>query len=141
MYFCSQLKCMKNFILTSLIYLFYSFSVAYAQENKTDSIEPLKIEIVKDSRVDKLNESYTSTFKLEGYRIQIASDNKKQPAREARMEFSKIYRTIKAYEIYEQPYFKVRVGDFKTKIEALKFRNDLIKHFPNSFIVKDFIEF
>ncbi len=112
-----------------------------AQNEAKDTINLMKVEIIKDNRIDNLNKTYSNSYHLDGYRVQIYSGNKKQPARQARMEFTKFYRKTKAYEMYEQPYFKVRVGDFKTKIEALKFKNNLVKHFPNCIIVKDEIEF
>ena len=129
----------NKLIFTSII--LFSFQLIVAQESNQDSLKSIKIEVIKDSRIDDLDKAYTSHFKLEGYRIQIYSGNKKQPAKEARLNFTRIYRKTKAHEIYEQPYFKVRVGDFKTRIEALKFKNELTKHFPNCFIVKDEIEF
>lgn len=125
-----------------LISIFFTVNTLFSQEfNPTDSTKKNHTIIVKDSRVDKLNDTYNSSYKLEGYRVQIYSGNSKQPAREARQRFSQLYRQIKAHESYEQPYFKVKVGDFKTKLEALKLKNDLSKHFPNCFIVKDEIEF
>lgn len=129
---------MKKF-LPIFFCLFCALINTFGQDSTT--INESKISIVKDTRIDKLNTNYTETFKLEGYRVQIYSGNKKQPARDARLRFTRIYRKTKAYEMYEQPYFKVRVGDFKTKMEALKFKNDLTKHFPNCFIVKDEIKF
>lgn len=129
------------------VYLFLLSTVFFcpnflAQDNNTDSVKaPIITQTIKDSRIDKLNETFVSSYALKGYRIQIYSGSKKQPARQARLKFSQLYRKTKAHESYEQPYFKVRVGDFKTKIEALKFRNELIKHFPNCFIVKDDIKF
>lgn len=129
---------MKNITFLLLCFICLN-SLAKAQDST--SIKASKTTVIKDSRIDKLNTNYTETFKLEGFRVQIYSGNKKQPARDARLKFSRVYRKTKAYEVYEQPYFKVRVGDFKTKMEALKFKNDLIKHFPNCFIVKDDIKF
>jgi hypothetical protein len=120
--------------------LLITCSIVSGQEENLDSLKTLT-NVVKDSRLNKLNKEYRSTYKLSGYRVQIFSGNKKQPARQARMQFSQIYRKTKAHETYEQPYFKVRVGDFKTKIEALKFKNELVKHFPNCYIVKDEIEY
>ena len=113
------------------------------QTNGTDSTTATvsSIEIIQDSRINKLDKEYVNTYKLKGYRVQIFSGDKKQPARQARLKFTKLYRKTKAYERYEQPNFKVRVGDFKTKIEALKFKNKLVDHFPNAFIVEDEIEF
>lgn len=129
----------KIIFFTSILFIANSL---YSQENNAiDSTKKSHTIIVKDSRVDKLNETFASSYKLIGYRIQIYSGNSKQPAREARQRFSQLYRQTKAHESYEQPYFKVKVGDFKTKLEALKLKHDLSKHFPNCFIVKDVIEF
>ena len=47
---------------------------------------------------------------------------------------------MKAHEVYQQPFFKIRVGDFRTKLEAYKFQKEIMAQFPNSFIVKDEIE-
>ncbi|MCO6499162.1 MAG: SPOR domain-containing protein [Vicingus serpentipes] len=99
-----------------------------------------KLKIIQDNRIEQLNRTYTSLYQMEGYRIQIYSGNKKQPARQARLEFTQLYRDVKAHESYQQPYFKVRVGDFRTKLEALKFQKEVQVHFPNCYIVKDGIE-
>lgn len=128
---------MRVFISSILL---FTTLVSYSQESTNDSLKTIT-PTIKDSRIVKLDAAYKSTYKLNGYRIQIFSGNKRQPAKEARLRFTRIYRKTKAHEVYEQPYFKVRVGDFKTKLEALKFKNELTKHFPNCFIVKDEIEF
>ena len=93
----------------------------------------IKSETINDKRIDALEERYKSTFKLKGYRIQIHSGNKRQPANQARASFSRVHPKTKAHLNYEQPYYKVRVGDFKTKLEALKYKTFIIKEFPNSF--------
>ncbi len=99
-----------------------------------------KVIVKKDSRIDGLIDTHKNSFKQTGYRIQIFSGNKKQPAREAKSRYINLRHKNKAHEMYQQPYFKVRVGDFITKIEALKFQKELVSHFPNSFIVKDEID-
>jgi len=128
-----------KFFLSSLFVLFICGN-SKAQENKNDSSKTIT-PIIQDSRISKLDAAYKSTYKLDGYRIQIFSGNKRQAAKEARHRFTRVYSKTKAHEVYEQPYFKVRIGDFKTKLEALKFKNDLNKYFPNCFIVKDKIDF
>jgi len=109
---------------------------------KSDSIQNYlsSITINKEHGIDQLIETHESSFKQEGYRIQIFQGNKKQPAREAKSRYISTHSKHKAHEVYQQPYFKVRVGDFRTKLEALKFQKELIPKFPNSFIVKDEIE-
>lgn len=129
---------MKVFFIS--IFTIFIIGKSIAQKNSNDSTKSIT-PLIQDSRIAKLDAAYKSTYKLEGYRIQIFSGNKRQPAKDARLRFTRVYRKTKAHEVYEQPYFKVRVGDFKTKLEALKFKNELNKHFPNCFIVKDEIEF
>ena len=99
-----------------------------------------KILVKKDIRIDAIIENHKKSYKEDGYRIQIFSGNKKQPAREAKAKYISLRHKNKAHEIYQQPYFKVRVGDFRTKIEALKFQKEIATHFPNCFIVKDEID-
>lgn len=121
--------------------LFCSISVFAQNDITTDTIvTKSNIEVTKDSRVDDLIETYKSSFTIQGYRIQIYSDNKKQPARDEKAKFLSLYNDVKAHEIYQQPYFKIRVGDFRTKLEAYKFQREIYENFPNSFIVKDEIE-
>ncbi|PCJ26828.1 MAG: hypothetical protein COA97_05405 [Flavobacteriales bacterium] len=126
---------MKKLILIS-IFSFY-FNLLFSQDDKNN--DSLTI-IIKDARIDKLNKTYKSSYKLKGYRIQIYSGNKKQPANQARSTFMRVYREKKAHLNYEQPYYKVKVGGFRTKLEALKFKNELIKHFPDCFIIKNEID-
>ncbi|HPS12603.1 MAG TPA: SPOR domain-containing protein, partial [Prolixibacteraceae bacterium] len=46
---------------------------------------------------------------------------------------------MKVYVLFQSPDFKVRVGDFRTKSEALKLRNQLKNEFPSVFIIDDLI--
>ena len=102
-------------ILLINLSLFLSCQIAFCQE-KSDSLQQ-KTTIVKDSRIDLLGETYKATYSLKGYRVQIYSGNKRQPANQTRASFLRVHPKTKAHLDYEQPYYKVRVGDFKTKIE------------------------
>jgi hypothetical protein len=128
---------MKNFIL--ILSICCTSQIVFCQEN-SDSTIITSSKIIKDNRIDALGETYKSTYKLIGFRVQIHSGNKRQPANQARASFSRVHPKTKAHLDYEQPYYKVRVGDFKTKLEALKYKNFIAKEFPNSFIVKDEID-
>lgn len=44
------------------------------------------------------------------------------------------------YRVFQTPNFKVRVGDFRTKVEATKFLLELKQDFPEAFIVEDKIK-
>ncbi|MBV6485564.1 MAG: SPOR domain-containing protein [Flavobacteriales bacterium] len=131
-----------NYTINIFLFFFLcSASVSAQNDLINDSLSKKNnVSVIKDSRVDDLLETYKSSFSVQGYRIQIYSDNKKQPARDEKAKFLSLYSNVKAHEIYQQPYFKIRVGDFRTKLEAYKFQKEIVSNFPNSFIVKDEIE-
>lgn len=92
-------------------------------------------------------ESYIQRNKekpLTGYRVRIFFDNK-QSARvesEAAMEtFSNNFHGIQAYRSYQSPFFKVTVGDFRSKSEAMELLRSVKVLFPAAFIVKEAINY
>ena len=52
-------------------------------------------------------------------------------------DFLAIYPEVPSYLLYQQPNFKIRVGNFRSKLEAYKFMRSLPSAFSNSFIVND----
>lgn len=81
---------------------------------------------------------------LSGYRVRIFFDNK-QTARveseETLKRFESMYHDVVAYRTYANPYFKVTVGDFRTRSEAVKLLERIRGAFPSAFVVKENIEF
>lgn len=81
---------------------------------------------------------------LSGYRVRIFFDNK-QTARveseETLKRFESLYHDVVAYRTYANPYFKVTVGDFRTKSEAMRLLERIRREFPSAFVVKENIEF
>lgn len=77
---------------------------------------------------------------IEGYRIQIHYGSNRQKARRIEKNFEQSYPGHDADLIYEQPYFKIRIGKFRNKIEAHKLYYEIKKDFSSAFIVPDEIE-
>lgn len=81
---------------------------------------------------------------LSGYRVRIFFDNK-QTARveseETLNRFESLYHDVAAYRTYANPYFKVTVGDFRTRSEAVRLLERIKGSFPSAFVVKENIEF
>ncbi len=73
----------------------------------------------------------------DGFRIQIVSTMDQNVIKKARMEFSELNSKLKIYQVYDRPYYKLRVGDFFTKFEAEQMVYVLLKNFPASFVVPD----
>lgn len=75
-----------------------------------------------------------------GYRVRIFFDNRqsaRQDSEDMVRTFEKMYPGVPAYRSYVNPYFKITVGDFRTKSEAMRFLNEIVGVFPKSFIVKE----
>ena len=77
-----------------------------------------------------------------GYRICIFADSGQEANRKAenvRSVFMSMYRDIRPYKTFNSPFYRVYVGDYKTKSEAMKFLKTLERNFPNAYIVYDVI--
>ena len=79
-----------------------------------------------------------------GYRIRIFSDNS-QSARGASSELLYRFKThhpeMPAYRTFDNPNFKVTVGDFRTKSEALCALKTIQTEFPTAFVVRESFKF
>ena len=98
------------------------------------------IRLSSDPRLGELADRFNKSHEISGYRIQITSANRKEAAKKVLSRFASLYGNIKAYEIYQQPFFVVKVGDFLTKLEARKFHREIEEAFPGSFIVPDQVD-
>ena len=48
-----------------------------------------------------------------------------------------MYPSEKVYIIYNAPFWRVRVGDYRSRSEAMKLMNKLQANFSGSYIVRD----
>ena len=81
---------------------------------------------------------------LNGYRVRIYFDNNQKSRTESEsvlFQFRTMYPSIPAYRSYQNPFFKVTVGDFRTKSEALRLLSQIKGSFPSAFVVKDEIQY
>lgn len=80
------------------------------------------------------------SLKSTGYRIQVFSSsgpNARKDALQSQSDFLKIYRDYPSYTKWNYPNWVVRLGDYRTHLEAMEFHNEITSLFPASFIVKD----
>lgn len=80
---------------------------------------------------------------IDGFRVQILSDagnNAKERAQSSLVDFEQKFPGIPVYLTYQQPNFKVRCGDFRTKAEARRLLNEVSRQFPGAYVVRDFIK-
>lgn len=85
-----------------------------------------------------------SSKQLSGYRVRIFFDNKQSARVDSETvmnKFEELYPSTASYRSYVNPYFKVTVGDFRTRSEAMQFLRMVSKDFPSAFIVRENINF
>lgn len=76
---------------------------------------------------------------MPGYRIQIASfsgANSRTSAFATKERFLESFPEVEVYLVFDEPNFKVKVGDFTTKLEAFAFLQKIKLQFPGV-IIKD----
>lgn len=81
--------------------------------------------------------------KVKGYRVVIFFDNGQYASDKARAvmsSFEERFPSINAYMVYENPYFKVSVGDCLTMEEAVILMNRVSTAFPTAFPKSEEIE-
>lgn len=128
----------NRIFLTSLVLLLVGIFKLQAQTADTG-----KITLIQDRKIEDLVAKHieiNSKAAIKGYRVKIHFGADKNKAKEIKAKFLAQFPTVAAYEKYDQPNFNIRVGDFRTKLEAYKFLKALQPEFPSAFIVQDEIE-
>lgn len=130
---------MKRFF--ALLFLTFLFIFSYTQDEGN-------VQVIQDSRIDTLLNKHIELNEqdpqIEGWRINIffeAGNYSKRLAIEAKSDFVNSYTDVPCYLIFQEPYYKVRIGDYLTKMEAEKFLNEIEQDYPNAFVVQDEINF
>lgn len=127
-----------------VLLLFLSLVIGFFRAGAQTAAPAPSVEVVADKRVGTLVEKHTEINqrgKGKGYRVQIYFGSDKAKAKEMKAKFLNLYgREMRAYEPYEQPNFKIRVGDFRTRMEAYRFWKKIKADFPTAFIVESDIE-
>lgn len=109
------------------------------------------VQIIQDSTVSVLLEEAINgkreMVEIDGYRVQIYSSNQQQTAKAEALDLEtklkdKIGQTV--YVQYLPPFWKVRLGDFRTYEEAREYKKQFVSQYPDmmgdTYIVRDKIQ-
>ena len=104
-----------------------------------------KVEIIKDAKLDVLVKKQgmvippATSPQLQGYRIQLFFDTDRALLDNQRAKFIALYPKIDTYVSYQAPNYFLKAGDFRSLLEAERLKNQLLKDFPTSFVVKELV--
>ncbi len=106
------------------------------------------VDVIQDKKIDELLNKHLEVNEIvntiPGFRINIffqSGNNSKSGAVQCKDAFTEKYHDTEAYVVYEEPNFKVKVGDFRTRMEARGFVQQIKTDFPDAFVIKDQINF
>ncbi len=127
---------MKRIFLFSIILIVLIAGRAFSQQKGT-------VEVFKDPQIDSLIARRAALSRRanasmpQGFRIQIFSGTDRKEAYAEQTKFRKLFPGTASYISYAQPNYKVRVGDFRTRLEADKMMNRLKRNYPVLFIFSE----
>lgn len=78
-----------------------------------------------------------------GYRVQIFFESGNYSRNKAFGEKSKFmsrYPDVAAYVVFQEPYYKVRIGNFRNKLEAESFKHRIKDQWPEAYLIKDDVD-
>ena len=100
---------------------------------------------VNEKGIDALVGKYEHILKakngVDGWRVQLKFKAKEAEILQLKLKFIRLYPNIPVLLEYEEPYYRIRVGNFRTKLEAIKIKHQISKHFPNAYPVPEIINF
>lgn len=150
---------MKRFLIIPLILM--AFTTAKAQESNTGKSEQGEVAIfdilakntpnsgtVIIEQSEALKNAVTHHVvanghrRMSGYRVRIFFDNSQNARAKSQSvasSFSSMYPKVGVYRTYDNPFFKVSVGDFRTRADAQLFADQIRGVFPSVFLVKETI--
>lgn len=105
--------------------------------------------VVQDPAIDTLISRHilmnASKNGVDGWRIQIYRGGHRtanEDSNKVRARFMDDYPDIPTYRTFDRPnWFKVKVGDFRTREEAAKAFFDIINKYPDAYLIRDVISF
>ena len=104
------------------------------------------LHVNQDSRIERLmrkqRDVYAANSTMNGFRVQIFMEIGNEAVDHARVvkkNFEDQYPGLPIYLSYEQPYYRLRVGDFRNRIEAEKYLRILKPQYGVAFVTADII--
>ena len=131
--------------MKKLFFLFILLPFLSIAQTDTTFLENGSITSINEKGIDALVSKYENILKakngIEGWRVQLAIMSRGDEGRQLKSDFIKLYPEIPTYLAYATPYYRVRVGNCRTKLEAIKIKNLISKKFPGAYPVPEIINF
>lgn len=99
------------------------------------------IQVKEEAAISQMMDRFASINKsvavIDGWRIQILATPDRQKLESARQVFQYKYPNLAVDWVHTNPWYKLFVGAFSTKIDALRLQYLLKRDYPNAYLVRD----
>ena len=99
---------------------------------------------INQKGIDKLVSKYKQILKktggVDGWRIQLIFKGQKEAILPYQIKFTNLYPELPVQIDFISPNYKLTVGNFRTRNEALKIKHQISKNFPGAYPVPIIIE-
>ena len=131
---------MKAFFTILSLFL---FSTGFSQQDATVVVHKyprIDLLVKKQATINTVTKkSHARTMK--GDRLLVMNTNKRDEAIAAKTKVYTYFPELKAYLVYQSPFFRLKAGNFQTREEAERYRKQMAPLFTKGvFIVNDTIE-
>ena len=113
--------------MKKLFFLFILLPFLSVAQTDTTLSENGRITSINERGINVLVKKYENILKakngIDGWRVQLMFKAKKEEITQLKIAFIKLYPEIPVYLEYSAPYYRVRVGNCKTKLEAIKIKD------------------
>lgn len=110
--------------------------VTIIQDPLIDSLIAKRIEL-NTKKPTVTNPTSSVIVSQMGYRVQIFYGLDRRETFSEQARFKALYPRIHSYITYKEPNYYLRAGDFRTRLEAQNFLNELRPNFPTLFIFRE----
>jgi len=131
---------MKTLLIIAITFL--GSSAVFSQVSREGTVR-----IIQDPGIEQLVQKHIRVNETRkgfpGFRVQIFFDSgtkSKIKATSACEKFRMRYPQTDIYLTFISPNYKVRVGDFRTRLDAFRFLQRIEHKYPNAYVVTDQIK-
>tara|TARA_B100001939_G_C16945609_1_gene620158 strand:+ start:1744 stop:2136 length:393 start_codon:yes stop_codon:yes gene_type:complete len=121
-----------------IVFIIYFFPILiFSQSENTKYV--IKNEKGINYLVYKYENILRNTGGINGWRLQLKFKAKESEIVKIKLKFIELFPDIPVFLEYQEPYYRIRVGNCRTKLEALKIKDLIKKHFTDTYPVPEII--
>ena len=121
-----------------VVFIIYFFPVLIFSQSENNTFE-IRNEKGIEYLVTKYENILKNTGGINGWRLQLKFKAKESEIIKIKLKFIKLFPNIPVFLEYQEPYYRIRVGNCRTKLEALKIKYLIKKHFTDTYPVPEII--